>query len=521
MNFFRENKPARKGILITVVTLFFLGALVNNNGQSRISQSIGKRKLDIGLIQAQFEATVNENPSVDHHQLQAYLVQKESEKLKLYNHLEAIGLTPSTQALKSALATELPKNISIADLAKQHRQTPDELLLAISDNTAFNQLLTAINDSAIITPEMNDLHQQVVGQKRHFSDINLSNITLDADTETLMTIYEQQKHLLMSPRTYEYNYVEVSPQSLHLSKPTSQETDEHFNKHIDKYTDYNIHYTLSPQSSKAQPQEKRTRLSEAGELKAHLANLAAGESTIINKKQKQLKITLNESNATNTLSPDMHEQLTNDTLQSIHNNTVSQSLKPIAEYAYTHPDSLRDLAKMYALDVKSTSTHNPSADILSALNDEDVRSHHYISEPIKINESTYILIQLTSISEPKPLDYSDVKDKVASIYKDQVQCPKTINILRASSDITETVKHLGLEVTPLTHNLYDTATSGTLSAIIPKRSKPSPDTVLYGPTGQRWIKLNHISFDSDIPHIPDAIEGLDAEATISQLKDNA
>ena len=521
MNFFRENKSARKGILITVVTLFFLGALVNNNGQSRASQSIGKRKLDIGLIQAQFEATINENPSVDHHQLQAYLVQKESEKLKLYNHLEAIGLTPSTQALKSALATELPKNISIADLAKQHRQTPDELLLAISDSAAFNQVLTAINDSAIVTPEVNRLHQQVVGQKRHFSDINLSNINLDADTETLLAIYEQQKHLLMSPRTYKYHYVEVSPQSLHLSEPTSQETDEHFNKHIDQYTDYNINYTLSPQPSKRSPQVKRSQLSQAGEYKTHLANLPVGESTMIHTKQKQLKITLNQSDATNTISPDKHEQLINDTFQSIHKDTVTQSLKPIAEYAYTHPGSLKDLAKAYTLNIKSTTTHNPSAEILSALNDEDVRNHHYISSPIKLNESTYILIQLTSVSEPKPLDYIDVKDKVTSIYKDQVQCPKTINILRGSSDISETSKHLGLEVESLTHNLYDTATSGTLSAIIPKRSKPNPDTVLYGPGGQRWIKLDHISFDSDIPHIPDAIEGLDAEATISQLKDNA
>lgn len=520
MNFFRENKSARKGILITVVTLFFLGALVNNNGQSRVSHAVGKRKLDIGLIQAQFEATIDENPSVDHKQLQAYLVQQETEKLSFYNHLENIGLTPSIKAVKSALAAELPDDLSISDLAKQHHQTRDELILAVSDRVAFNQLLTAINNSAIITNENKALHKQVIGQQREYASLAISDIPLTASQADLEAIYEQQKHMLMSPKTYNYQYVEVSPKTLGLPEPSSQEVNRFLAEHISEYTDQKVNYTLTSSSTKKPPQEHNVLLSNTGKLKATLKTLSVGESTTVYEKEKPLQLTLNHSEATNSLSPDKRTQLVQDTHQAIHQNALTQSLKQIEEYAYTHPNSLIDLANTHKLSIKTASTHQPSMAILSALNDEDVRQHHYISTPIKLEDGSHILLQLISVSEPTPLAYAEVKDKVASIYKDQVQCPQAINKLRASDNISRTSKELELEIEPLTHNLYDTAISPVLSAVIPKRSAPNPDTVLYGPSGQRWIQLKRISFDIDTQYPPDAIEGLDAEATISQLKDN-
>lgn len=516
VKFFREYKSARSSLLITIVALFLVGAVINNNPNARSDLSVGKRHIDTRLLQARYEQALKNNPTVAPQALQQHLIKEELSKLERYTQVEKLGINPSKTSISQALKKELPENKSLKELAANMGIAPDQLVLTVSDNTAHNQLLKILSDSSFTTSNDASIHQSVMGQKRIYTDILLEDSTKLVDEPTLQAFYETYKEQFITPTSYQYDYIELTPESLAITDVTDEMINQYFEAHASDYAETEFTYSITsiPQKASIAPESTDHSLRYSDIPNAHKVALAAmkpNDNKVFSDSGEKKRITLHKTQESKHIAPNMQTKLKIDSQAFHQQNKMDQLVRDIDEYAYSHPESLSEVAQHYGLELKHGSTDQPPTSLLSALEDTDTKDRHLVSRAISSSSTSANLFQIKTIIEPKQLSFSEARDQVAKLYHQQIQKAEMINALRHGAD----PKEYGLKSTSKEVDIYDLAQS-KLHGLVSTLKNPHPDGVIEEDDGTHWVSLNTIAFD-DAETPTDAIEQLEINAVFEKL----
>ena len=163
--------------------------------------------------------------------------------------------------------------------------------------------------------------------------------------------------------------------------------------------------------------------------------LRAGESQAIEVGEQLSVISLTKKTDTHTPADHLKDMLYDNCKNSYHQVLLQQKLKLLADYAYTHPESLAEFAKTHGLQIITHATdafaHQP------LLSDPDFIEAHYISDPIKIHDLHYQLVQLTSVTPPRAKTYEEALPEVKDIYFRHVVLPQLVEKLSHARSVSD------------------------------------------------------------------------------------
>lgn len=545
VSFFREHKSTRRAILLVMIGLFCVGAIFNTRSPSSPNLNYGKRQLDLHHLQSTYQAILAQSPEINPVLLQEYLLNQEKNQIRLFEHIESIGLIPTDSKVAKKVKQVIPEGESLRSIALQQKQPPNDLLQVISDDIAKQQLTDALKKSSFIAGIDQSMHQKAFGQTRRYSIINLASLQAPSHHESYLAIYNKYRDQFTNPASYRYNYVDISVESLDISPPTQQDIDAFLQNNMQTYTDQDVSYSVTtfhpgssssnltefPQVIQQQIQTFKDKNKDIGstsyskqaslsslptDLKVVAAKLNQGESTIIQNDSILTIFTLNERHASNKLSPDKSQALQDDCYSLHKAKHLQLMLKEINDYAYTHPDSINVLASEYNLTVSQSVATAPEGPIVEALSDSDVAVNQYISEAFQVKPGTYRLIQLVSSSPTTQKSYDEALDDIKSRYISEILKPHVASELSQAQgeEIDGICEKYGLDLTK--HETSEKESHPeSIFTLVPTRKDPNPSNL----SNNQWVQLNAIQYhDKAQVHQP-TIDNLDTLQYMQSIYD--
>ena len=149
-----------------LLSSYFAWGAFFNNAPSHNVPRIGKRQIDLIGLQNTYQHIMQNNPGLDGQKLQAHLVNEQLKMLKVYTHIESMGIKPSPEYLKTTIHQQLPQDTTLSEFSKQVGQPPQQLLQTIQDRMSEQLLISAIQNSAIVTQDMKGLTSTYAGTSK-------------------------------------------------------------------------------------------------------------------------------------------------------------------------------------------------------------------------------------------------------------------------------------------------------------------------------------------------------------------
>lgn len=550
VTFFRESKATRKAILIFVVFLFCAGAVLNGQSTPTNNLSVGKRHVNIQKLKAMSENILAQNPGTPPSMVYSYLVNMEKKQLQRMAHLDAIGLKPTSSAIRQNIKEHLPENLSINDYSKQQQISPDELVQQTSDSLVQQQLTQAIESSHFITPDDAETHQQVHNQVRHYLEIDLTQALIPDNHAEFQRIYEQHGQNLTSPPTYTYRYIDITPETLAIGLTSEEDVAAYFETHKHLYADQELAYQVTefspgkgdsatqqwpkhihdalqrytmlyPNNHSTQTQYRMRLSSLTPEDTQLLETLSEGESNFTIKDNTLFIYTLTSRSLLDSVSPKQKEQLLQDTKKWQQQIAFKQTVTSIGEFAYTHPESISALAKSFNLTVYQTSANQLHENIAPVMLDPDIHQHHYLSSPITLSPLHAQVIQLVSKAPEAPLSYEAALSEIQRLYALNILYPSIISELNAAQtleELTQVCQQHQLTITHQSASIHDSGRFSQIEHLVPTLLSPRPITVTELDTHPTWVQLQRIEYNQKLqPQALSNVGSIDSETFLTSL----
>lgn len=526
IQFFREHNTARKTILWILIALFCIGLGLNNTKSQ--SSYVGNRLLNYSLINRQIEALSKQNPHIPATQIQSHVINEHIAQIKLATKLEQQGLKPSTSKAKALLKEQFQDKDSLLKHCKQTKTSVDNILTQVSDQQTLSEFQHILTSSAIHTTQDTRMNNHLFSQKRSAIHIDLSIISQEPGEDEYKSLYVAHKNSLVHPETYSLSKIDITPETLNLTPPSATELKLFFQKNKTDYAEQNIQfetitYTPSRTAKKLNidlpdqivgavtqfndehhktsmkhdnyslnassiPENRLIALNGMGPNKYKV--IYEGESLVIIKHKKTIEV--------DSVAESKKDALLSDCTREKHQKEMLTATKQIAEYAYTHPESIQDLSKAFNLPIKTFNTSKIDESLNKLLRDPDVSTKRYISDLAETDSTHYYIIQVSDYTAPKTKTLKESLPELREIYNKTVLVPKVAYQLQQTKsyeEIDSICAQYGLRANQIVHENISDQLSAEVFQLKATLSNKNPSRFVYDINNPYWIQLQSISYN--------------------------